>query len=70
VFRDTQVFEIFVLSMTGQIDKLADRFVDLGGTLSRPQIIELLRDRLRPVEEISAEAEVVPAGGGEVPAEA
>jgi fatty acid desaturase len=70
VFRDTQVFEIFVLSMTGQIDKLADRFVDLSGTLSRPQIIELLRDRLRPVEGIPAETDVVHADGGEVPAEA
>jgi Fatty acid desaturase len=50
VFKDTQVFEIFVLSITGQIDKLADRFVDLSGTLSRPEIVALLRERLRPVE--------------------
>ena len=65
VFRDTQVFEIFVLSVSGQIEKLADKFVDLGGTLSRPQIIELLRDRLRPIAEVPVETNLVAAPGGQ-----
>ncbi len=49
IFRDTQVFEIFVLCLAGRVDKLADKFVDLSGSLSREEIIALLRDRLRPV---------------------
>ena len=54
IFRDTQVFEIFVLCLAGRVDKLAERFVDLGGTLSREEVIALLRERLRPVPPVPA----------------
>ncbi len=49
VFRDTQTFELFFWIVLRRYDLMADHFVDLGGTLTRAQILDLLRRRLQPV---------------------
>jgi hypothetical protein len=49
IFRDTQTFELFFWIVLRRYDYMADHFVDLGGTLTREQVLGLLRRRLQPV---------------------
>ncbi|MFT4524958.1 MAG: fatty acid desaturase [Bacteroidia bacterium] len=49
IFRDTQAFEVFFLILFSDYDKMADKFVDLNGDMSRDDIKQLLQDRLRPI---------------------
>jgi len=48
VFQDTQAFELFFLILFNDLEKMADKFVDLNGDMSREEVIALLRHRLRP----------------------
>jgi fatty acid desaturase len=49
IFRDTQAFEVFFLILFSDYEKMADKFVDLNGDMSREEIIALLKYRLQPV---------------------
>ena len=49
VFQDTQAFEVFFLILFSDFEKMADKFVDLNGDMSRDEIIALLKHRLEPV---------------------
>lgn len=49
IFRDTQAFEVFFLILFNDFEKMADKFVDLNGDMTREEIIALLKYRLRPV---------------------
>ncbi|KAF4731754.1 hypothetical protein FOZ62_023986 [Perkinsus olseni] len=49
IFRGTQAFELFVLIITNNIDRLATLFVDLSGEMSHEEIKELLQYRMRAV---------------------
>lgn len=49
IFRDTQAFEVFFLILFSDFEKMADKFVDLNGDMSREDIIALLQARLKPV---------------------
>jgi fatty acid desaturase len=49
IFRDTQAFEVFFLILFSDFDKMADKFVDLNGDMSRDDIKQLLQDRLKPI---------------------
>ena len=49
IFQDTQAFEVFFLILFSDFDKMADKFVDLNGDMSRDDIKALLRERLKPV---------------------
>ena len=46
---DTQAFEGFFLILFSDFEKMADKFVDLNGDMSREDIIALLKHRLQPV---------------------
>ncbi|MBI1287987.1 MAG: hypothetical protein GC178_10445 [Flavobacteriales bacterium] len=48
IFQDTQAFEIFFLILFNDFEKMADKFVDLNGDMSREDIIALLKYRLQP----------------------
>jgi fatty acid desaturase len=50
VFQDTQAFEVFFLILFRDFEKMADKFVDLNGDMSREDIIALLKTRLQPVK--------------------
>ena len=50
IFRDTQAFEVFFLILFNDFEKMADKFVDLNGDMSREEIISLLKHRLQPVQ--------------------
>ena len=49
IFRDTQAFEVFFLILFSDYAKMADKFVDLNGDMTREDIIALLKHRLQPV---------------------
>ena len=49
IFRDTQAFEVFFLILFSDYEKMADKFVDLNGDMTREDIIALLKHRLQPV---------------------
>jgi fatty acid desaturase len=49
IFKDTQAFEVFFLILFSDFEKMADKFVDLNGDMSREDIIALLKHRLQPV---------------------
>lgn len=49
IFKDTQAFEVFFLILFSDFEKMADKFVDLNGDMSREDIITLLQARLKPV---------------------
>lgn len=49
IFQDTQAFEVFFLILFNDFEKMADKFVDLNGDMSRKDIIALLKHRLQPV---------------------
>mmetsp|Transcript_5676 Transcript_5676/g.5579 ORF Transcript_5676/g.5579 Transcript_5676/m.5579 type:complete len:150 (-) Transcript_5676:101-550(-) len=49
IFRGTQAFELFILIVTNNIDRLATLFVDLSGELSHEEIKELLRYRMSAI---------------------
>jgi fatty acid desaturase len=46
---DTQAFEVFFLILFSDFAKMADKFVDLNGDMTREDIIALLKHRLQPV---------------------
>jgi len=48
IFQDTQAFEVFFLILFNDYEKMADKFVDLNGDMSREDIIALLKYRLQP----------------------
>jgi hypothetical protein len=50
IFRDTQAFEVFFLILFNDFEKMADKFVDLNGDMSREDIIALLKYRLQPAK--------------------
>jgi hypothetical protein len=50
IFQDTQAFEIFFLILFNDFEKMADKFVDLNGDMSREEIIALLKYRLQPAK--------------------
>lgn len=50
IFRDTQAFEVFFLILFNDFEKMADKFVDLNGDMSREDIIALLKHRLQPAD--------------------
>ncbi|KAF4671753.1 hypothetical protein FOL47_001251 [Perkinsus chesapeaki] len=49
VFRGTQAFEIFILIITNNLDRLATLFVDLSGQMSHSEIKELLEYRMSAI---------------------
>lgn len=46
-FHNTHAMEIFFLAILGKYGEFADRFVDVSGTMSREEIEELIKTRLR-----------------------
>lgn len=48
IFQDTQAFELFFFILFNDFEKMADKFVDLNGDMSRDDIIALLKHRLQP----------------------
>ncbi|MCB9185282.1 MAG: fatty acid desaturase [Flavobacteriales bacterium] len=48
IFQETQAFEVFFLILFNDFEKMADKFVDLNGDMSREDIIALLKYRLQP----------------------
>jgi fatty acid desaturase len=49
VFRGLDNFSVWLLLMLKQYDFLASRFVDVGGTKTRAEIVALLRERTRRI---------------------
>lgn len=50
IFQDTQAFELFFFILFNDFEKMADKFVDLNGDMSRDDIIALLKHRLLPAD--------------------
>ncbi len=50
IFQDTQAFELFFFILFNDFEKMADKFVDLNGDMSREDIIALLKHRLQPAD--------------------